>query len=75
MDLGKRFDTVDHKILTKMLYLYGIKWCNMNWFESYLSNRKQFRTYGEKQINIETITCGIHQGTILGHFVFPNFCL
>ena len=65
IDLSKAFDTVDHKILTKKLQLYGIKDCNLRWFESYLSNRKQFITYGDKQTNIETITCGVPQGSIL----------
>ena len=40
IDLRKAFDTVDHKILTKKLELYGIKSCNLRWFESYLSKRK-----------------------------------
>ena len=40
IDLKKAFDTVDHKILTKKLEFYGIKGCNLGWFESYLSNRK-----------------------------------
>ena len=40
--LVKAFDTVDHKILTKKLELYGIKDCNLIWFKNYLSNRKQF---------------------------------
>ena len=66
IDLSKAFDTVDHKILTKKLKLYGIKDCNLRWFESYLSNRKQFITYDDKQTNIETITCGVPQGSILG---------
>ena len=42
IDLRKAFDTVDHKILTKKLELYGIKDCNLIWFKNYLSNRKQF---------------------------------
>ena len=70
LDLSKGFDTVEHKILTKNLELYGIKGCNLRWFQSYLSNRKQFITYGDKQTNIETITCGILQGSILGPFWF-----
>ena len=52
IDLSKTFDTVDHKILTKRLELYGIKGCNLRCFESYLSNRKQFITYGDKQTNL-----------------------
>ena len=64
IDLSKAFDTVDHKILTKKLELYGIKDCSLRWFESYLSNRKQFITYDDKQTNIEAVTCGVPQGSI-----------
>ena len=73
IDLSKAFDTVDHKILTKKLELYGIKDCNLRWFESYLSNRKKFITYGDKQTNIETITCRVPQGSILGPLLFLTF--
>ena len=51
IDLTKAVDSVDNKILAKKLELYGIKGCNLGWFESYLSNRKQFITYGNKQTN------------------------
>ena len=70
IDLSKAFDTVDHKILTKKLQLYGIKGCNLGWFESYLSNRKRFIIYAGKQTNIETITCGVPQSSILGPLLF-----
>ena len=73
IDLSKTFDTADHKILTKKLELYGIKGYNLGWFGSYLSNRKQFITYGDKQTNIETITCGVPQGSILGPLLFLIF--
>ena len=73
IDLSKAFDTVDHKILTKKLELYGIKFSSLGWFESYLSSRKQFITYGDKQTNIETITYGIPQGSILGPLLFLIF--
>ena len=73
IDLSKAFDTVDHKILTKKLELYRIKGCNLGWIESYLSNRKEFITYGDKQTNLETITCGVPQGSILGPLLFLIF--
>ena len=73
IDLSKAFDTVDHKILTKKLELYGIKGCNLGCFQSYLSNRKKFITYGDKQTERETITCGVPQGSILGPLFFVIF--
>ena len=60
------FDTVNHKILTKKLELCGIKGCHLRWFESYLSNRKEFMTYGDKKTNLKTVTCGVPQDSILG---------
>ena len=71
--LSKVFDTVNQKILTKKLELYGIKGCNLRWFASYLSNSKQFITYGDKQTNIETVTCGVPHVSILGALLFLIF--
>ena len=42
IDLSKAFDTVGYSILLKKLKLYGTTEKNLAWFESYLSNRKQY---------------------------------
>ena len=42
IDLKKVFDTVNHSILLKKLDHYGIRGIPLQWFESYLSNRKQY---------------------------------
>ena len=40
-DFTRAFDMVDHSILLKMVYYYGIRGPAYNWLCSYLSNRTQ----------------------------------
>ena len=71
IDLSKAFDTVDHSILIKKLKLHGVKGNNLRWFESYLSNRKQYISYNSnKRTTFEKITYGVPQGSILGPLLF-----
>ena len=53
-------------IFTKKLNLYGVKRNNVRWFESYLSNRKQYINYnGNKCTTFESITYGAHKDQYL----------
>ena len=42
IDLEKAFDTVKRQILLNKLWENGIRGVSYQWFESYLSNRKQY---------------------------------
>ena len=72
IDLSKAFDTVDHSVLLEKLELYGLTdRRNHSWFKNYLSNRKQFlQINNEQNTKLETITCGVLQGSILGPLLF-----
>ena len=70
LDFSKAFGTVDHEILLSKLSHYGIRGNCLNWFQSYLSNRKQFVTYNGVSFPVNRITCGVPHGSILGLLLF-----
>ena len=70
IDLQKAFDTVDHSILLKKLYHYGIRGIANSWFKSYLSNRKQFVTINGVNSDLQPMKFGVPQGSVLGPLLF-----
>jgi len=69
-DLRKAFDTVNHEILFKKMYKIGIRNKELDWFKSYLSNRKQFVSINGISSSLLEILLGVPQGSILGPILF-----
>ena len=70
IDLKKAFDTVNHNILLKKLYAYGIRGNVLKWFKSYLHNRQQFVYLNKAKSETKYVKCGVPQGSILGPLLF-----
>ena len=70
LDLSKAFDTVDHNLLLHKLESVGLLDDAVNWFQSYLTNRKQRTSVGDTLSVAAPITVAVPQGSILGPLLF-----
>ena len=52
------------------MYCYGIRGCTLKWFESYPTDRLQLVTYDGIQSEINSVKCGVPQGSILSPLLF-----
>ena len=70
LDLSKAFDKVWHRGLLYKMETMGIHGTMLSWFRSYLSGRRQKVVLGGSESNINTLTCGVPQGSVLGPLLF-----
>ena len=70
LDFAKAFDILNHGILLRKLEHYGITGESLEWFKSYLENRKQCVNINGNASKCSDITCGVQQGSVLGPLLF-----
>jgi hypothetical protein len=70
LDLRKAFDVCDHGILLSKLNKYGITGKALDWFISYLTNRKQVVDISGYLSNPQPLDISTIQGSLLGPILF-----
>ena len=70
LDFSKAFDSINHEILLRKLNYYGLSNNELEWFRSYLSNRKHYTQIRKTSSDYSIINQGVPQGSILGPTLF-----
>ena len=70
LDFSKAFDTICHEILLKKIEHMGFRGPIYEWLKSYLTNRNQFVTIGDKSSRLLSTKMGVPQGSTLGPLLF-----
>ena len=73
IDLSKAFDTLSYDILLYKQKFYGISGVEYKLLSSYLSNRKQYVMFNNKNSESTEIRTGVPQGSILGLLLFSIY--
>lgn len=58
IDFRKVFDIIGHALLLKKLEVYGLSRETLQWFTSYLRDRRQLVKLGDKQSNAAIVPHG-----------------
>ena len=74
LDFSAAFDTVDHQLLiNKLEKNFGITGTALNWFRSYLDNRKFQVKINNTFSDLHNLKYGVPQGSILGPILYSLY--
>ena len=79
LDLSKAFDTLEHEVLLNKMDRYGIRGTSLDWFSSYLKDRKirvkchVARSGKLEYSDYQIVNYGAPQGSCLGPLIFLIF--
>ena len=73
LDLSAAFNTTEHSILLNILQQdFGVVGTALNWFNLFLSGRKQRILVGDKTSDDFNLNCGVPQGNCMGPNAFQS---
>ena len=70
LDFLKAFDMVPHRRLLKKLKGYGVTGSLLEWFKSFLLDRRQRVVLGDSESDWGEVLSGVPQGSVLGPLLF-----
>ena len=70
IDMKKAFDTVSHEVILKKLEQLGVRGTELSWFKSYLYHHRQVTCCNSHTSDIQPLTIGVQQGSLLGVLLF-----
>ena len=73
MDFKKAFDVIDHDLILRKLFFYGMSDNALQLLQSYLTSRQQCVIVGTKTSSLSTLKFGVPQGSVLGPILFSLY--